>query len=392
MRDKYLLIYNLVDKFTEACAKYLSRFQAKGNIMIKDFQRFWEVNKICLTLDDNIPRLPVGIHLDGDWICDFMGADTTRYYSEYDYQQKTKLECGQVTFEAFGYKIEPGIDFGVIMDASIYGGEVICEQKATPVLRPVVNSPEEIDDLVLKMENADLLGCGLVPVYLQWMERIEKDYGIKLPYGSGLKGCATMLGQICGITNFLTWIVTDPEQVARLISCWYKTSIRYIDLMRQATGFKPGDTSRFSFASDVAGMLSPQMYEQFIKKFEQQIYAKFAGGENDTRHYHADYHMLHLLGHLQDIGVNEVNIDPYIEPKDILAVMPNTVIVGQIPPTSVLLYGTPEQIRGCVKRDIEQAGQTKNLIVSTAGSINPGTSFENLIAICEAVEEYGYIY
>lgn len=359
---------------------------------IKDFNEFWETNKKCLSLEEDIERVPVDIYLNGDWICDFMNADTVRYYSEYEYQQKIKLECGEITKEAFGYQIQPGIDFGVIMDASIYGGKVICRQKATPVLEPVVNSPDEIDGLINKMQNADLLNSGLVPVYLEWRDKIEKDYGIKLTYGDSLKGCATMLGQICGITNFLTWIVTEPEQIAKLISCWYNTSIKYIDIMRKATGFEPVKTNKFSFASDVAGMLSPQLYESFIKEYERKIYDRYAGGNNDIRHYHADYHMTHLLTHLKDIGVNEVNIDPYVEPKDILKAIPEAVIIGQIPPTSILLYGTPEQVRECVKRDIDQAGHSKNLIVSTAGSINPRTSFRNLMAICEAVDEFGYIY
>ena len=58
--------------------------------------------------------------------------------------------------------------------------------------------------------------------------------------------------------------------------------------------------------------------------------------------------------------------------------MPGVIIHGQIPPTKVLLYGTPEQVYECAKRDIEQAGPTKQLVLCTAGSINPGTSFENL--------------
>jgi uroporphyrinogen decarboxylase len=102
--------------------------------------------------------------------------------------------------------------------------------------------------------------------------------------------------------------------------------------------------------------------------------------------------MLHHLDALREIGVNAVNIDPYIEPKQILEKMPDVVVYGQIPPTKVLLYGTPEQVYECAKRDIEQAGPGKHLVLCTAGSINPGTSFENLKAMCRAAEDFGYIY
>lgn len=142
----------------------------------------------------------------------------------------------------------------------------------------------------------------------------------------------------------------------------------------------------------LAGMLSPQLYREFIMDAEKQLYEKFSPNPRNRRFYHADYHMLHHLDTFQEMGVNEVNIDPYITASQILAKLPEAVVYGQIPPTKVLLYGTLEEVVACARRDIEQAGDGKHLVLSTAGSINPGTSFINLKAICYAVEKYGYIY
>lgn len=356
-----------------------------------DMKQFWEMNEKCKNLQENVPRVPVSIHLDGDWICEYLQLDNAKYYSDFEYQQEQRLKCNEVTQKELAYTIHPAVDFGVIMDASIYGGKVNYESNATPTLRPVVNEPEEIDGLVEKMSKVNLLEQGLIPKYLEWREKIKTRYGIHLTYGGGMKGCATMLGQICGITNFLTWIMTAPEQIHKLVRCWLETSERYIRTIRKETGF-PETQTGFSFASDVAGMLSPELYREFIMSAEKQLYEMFAPGTEDKRFYHADSHMLHHLDALKEIGVNEVNIDPYIEPKQILEKMPNVVVYGQIPPTKVLLYGTPEEVIECAKRDIEQAGPGKHLMLCTAGSINPGTSFENLRAMCYAVEQYGYIY
>lgn len=142
----------------------------------------------------------------------------------------------------------------------------------------------------------------------------------------------------------------------------------------------------------MTGMLSPQMYREFIMAAEKELFDLFAPNLGDKRFYHADYHMLHHLDTLREMGVNAVNIDPYIEPRQILAKLPDAVIYGQVPPTKVLLYGRPEEVIACARRDIEQAGPGKHLILSTAGSINPGTSFENLRALCYAAEKYGYLY
>lgn len=355
-----------------------------------DYKSFWEENKKCLELGSDIPRVPVHIHLNGDWICDFMNLDCNRYYTDYQYQQEMRMRCGEITEKEMGYKTVPEIDFGVIMDASVYGGAMMCADKATPVLTHVVNEPGDIDVLVEKMQKVNLLEAGLIPEYLEWRERIIKDYGIHLRAGSCLKGCATMMGQIMGITNFLTWIVTEPEQIKKLIDCWYDMSVRYLRVLRKVTG--NNSTKKFSFASDVAGMLSPDLYREFIKEKERLIYKEFAGGAESKRYYHADYRMMHLLPDLRDIGVNELNVDPYVDCNALCEAVPEATIYGQIPPTKVLLYGSPEEVKETVRLNIQQAGRAKKLIISPAGSINPGTSFDNLRAICEAAEEYGYIY
>ena len=356
-----------------------------------DMRRFWEVNARCKDLNDTILRVPVSITLDGDWICQYMKLDNSRYYSDYQYQQQYRLECSKITERELGYTIHPVVDFGVVMDASIYGGEVNYTANATPTLKPAVTDPAEIDALVEWMAGVNLLEQGLVPKYFEWREKIRAQYGVELKYGGGMKGCATMLGQICGITNFLTWIVTDPEPIHKLVHCWLNTSKRYIREMRSATSYPP-EQPGFSFASDVAGMLSPGLYREFIFKAELELYEEFAPGPDDKRFYHADYHMLHHLDAFREMGVNEVNIDPYIDPGQILAKLPQAIVYGQIPPTKVLLYGTPDEVVACAKRDIEQAGPGKHLVLCTAGSINPGTSFENLRALCYAAEKYGYIY
>jgi len=353
-----------------------------------DMREFWEVNRKCAPNKVDSPRVPVSLHLDGDWICEHLNLDNALYYSDFDYQQEHRLRCSEITEKEIAYTIYPAVDFGVIMDASVYGGLINYEKNATPTLRPVLNDPEDIDVFVEKINKLSPLDQGLVPKYLEWREKISSRYGIKLNYGWGIKGCATMLGQICGITNFLTWIATDPVQIEKLIACWRDTSIRYIKAIREATDY-PINRNGFSFASDVAGMLSPNMYKEFIMNAEKEIYDLFAPEPQDVRFYHADSHMLHHLETLKEMGVNQVNIDPYIEPNQIIEKMPESIIFGQIPPLKVLLSGTSEEVIACAKRDIDQAGKRRQLVLTTAGSINPGTSFENLKAMCYAAQEFG---
>ena len=352
-------------------------------------ERFWEINQECLDLRGKIPRVPVRLHFDGDWICDLLKLDPVRYYTDFTYQQESRLRCNVITRKVLGYTLYPAVDFGVIMDASVYGGEVNYHKKAAPTLEPVITEPGQIKDFVARMAKKEPLAGGLVPKYLEWREKIKSKYGIALPAGEGMKGCAAVLGQLCGVTNLLTWLHTNPEEIRALVECWFDTSVRYLRGLREATGVKSGG---LSLASDLTGLLSPQLYRGFFFEAEKTLFTLFAPGEKDRRYYHADYHMSHHFDSLRELGVNQVNIDPYIMAAQILESLPAVVVHGQVPPATVLLHGSPAEVEACVRRDISQAGPGKRLILTTVGGVNPGTSFANLRARWFAVEKYGYIY
>jgi hypothetical protein len=83
--------------------------------------------------------------------------------------------------------------------------------------------------------------------------------------------------------------------------------------------------------------------------------------------------------------VNKYCLPPQEESPRVPVSIHFVVIFGQILPLKILLSGTPEEVIAFAKRDIEQAGVTRQLVLTTAGSISPGTRFENLI------KEGGYI-
>lgn len=359
---------------------------------IQDYTAFWQENQRAFRFDGSSDRIPVDLFLNGDWICDYMQADCPRYYTDYSYQKQIRDACSEITFKELGHRIKPAIDFGVVQDVSIYGGQFQCLPHATPVMTHVVEKPEDIPDLVRRMKHVSITDAGLIPAFLRWRDQIDKDYGVTLTYGDAIKGGATTMAQMCGVTNFCTWVVTNPDEMHMLADCWLETTIRYVDTMRSETGYHSGPVQKFSLMSDVTGLLSPSIYETFLQEAERELYRRYAGGPNDKRYYHADYHLMHILPSLRDIGINEVNIDPYVDCSQILSIIPDALIWGQIPPTKTLLYGSPDEIRQCVRRDIRQAGHSRQLIIGPAGSINPGTSFENLRAMCEAAEEFSHIY
>ncbi|HOR01568.1 MAG TPA: hypothetical protein PLJ35_22365, partial [Anaerolineae bacterium] len=58
-------------------------------------------------------------------------------------------------------------------------------------------------------------------------------------------------------------------------------------------------------------------------------------------------------------------------------------------PPLLLRDGQPDEIMAAARRTIERAGEGGGLVLTAAGSINMGTSYANLQALCQAAERYG---
>ena len=68
--------------------------------------------------------------------------------------------------------------------------------------------------------------------------------------------------------------------------------------------------------------------------------------------------------------------------------MPHTVIYGQLAPF-VFSRGTPQEIAEAVRRDIGAVADDGGLVVTTAGSVNPGSKLAGLRAVMSTIQTYG---
>ncbi len=135
-------------------------------------------------------------------------------------------------------------------------------------------------------------------------------------------------------------------------------------------------------------MVSPRHLQHFFLPIYQEIYGELAPGPDDDRFYHNDARVGHMLDMLRELGVNGINPDPDTDPALIRHALPRAIIYGCVPPL-ILKDGTPEQVMEAARRSIELAGEGGGLVLTTAGSINTGTPYTNLRALCSAAEQYG---
>jgi len=274
---------------------------------------------------------------------------------------RTKAQAeveGEIGFQLIADSV---YDHGVVLNASLFGGAPQYHRNATPVLDPVIREPGDVTALARRIDGVSDEGLmhegQLHPEYWRAAEAMQEARGIPLraPASGGTKGVATTCGQLCTVTNFLTWIYTNPAE------------------MRDLTA------------------LVGRTYAEFCASEERGLYERFA--KTGTRYYHADSNMKNHVRILADIGVTDVNIGPMVSVTDILTVCPQMRIHGQVPPTQVLWRGSPDLVVDAVRHDLaelkDSGGSLEEFRVCTAGSVNPGTPLENIRAMSWAAQEYG---
>ena len=267
------------------------------------------------------------------------------------------------------------------------GAEYSLMEGGTPWLESSVNDIDDLKKLISRLEKLDVREEAFSPHWQREKEEYEKESGKKLRLGGqSSRGPATIATSVLGTINTCMFMMDEPEAMDDFFGLLGAKLVEYNNALMADTG---NDARQgYEIFDDNCFLFPPAQYERFCAPVLDMIYKEFAPGKYHKRYQHSDSDMGHLMGILNDIGVNAVNFGPNIKPEEIRAAMPGAVILGQTPPF-VLRNGSPEEIINSVRYDIDQVGRDGGLIESPAGSVPGGTSFENLRIYMWAVEKYG---
>lgn len=359
-----------------------------------DCREFWKENEKCMEpFTTNKPRVPIGFWLDDHYLIEEMAIPSTvRYYNDTDYRLEVNRQCNQRIEKVIGRKFynEDAIEelkpapnrFEVLM-----GAHWELTEGGTPWLESNVNDIEDVKKLIHKAEKLDMKAVVLPEDWQEKREAYEKASGKKLKLGGGgSRGPATMATSILGTTNTCIFMMDEPEVIKEFFEILAVKLVEYHNALMLLTGHD--NRKGYALTDDNCYLFPPALYEKLCAPVLERLFKEFAPDIKHSRYQHSDSSMGHLMGILNDLGVNGVNFGPDIHPLEIRKAMPKACIHGQIPPF-VLRNGTPEDIIDCVRRDIEAVGQDGGLVECPAGSVAAGTSLENLKIYMWAVDKYG---
>ena len=366
-----------------------------------DLEQFWKDDDIahgdnCFA--DNAPQVALGIRMSNECVFAELGVEGHPWdpvdpviQSELNkrYNDKAEKIVGrrllQEQFEpadaAFPYVKRIGEVFG-----SRY--EYINHSEW---LHRCAETPEAVEKMLDRVEKLDIRQFMLPSNWESEKKRIFEKYGKRPPLMRHVRGPVTLACSLMGEENFIFLMYDEPELALRFSEVMKNVIISMADVMDAEAGIASDEKANigFSFADDNCCLMTPEMYEAFGYPILRDVFARFASGKNASRFQHSDSAMEHLLPILGRLDMTGVNFGPTVMVRDIRKHMPTARIDGCLAPFT-FMRNDVEGIISEVKRDCEAARETgRGVNISTAGSINNGSSLESMRLVMAVIQNYG---
>ena len=264
------------------------------------------------------------------------------------------------------------------LEAEAFGSTVHFSDDEVPtVTGSIVSSEEEAD--ALKVPE---IGAGRTQIYIDAIEKAAKLINDR-PVFAGVIGPFSLAGRLMDVSEAMIYCYEEPDMVHTVLEKVTDFIIKYIN------AYKAVGANGVLVAEPLAGLLSPALEEEFSCEYMKRIVA-----ETQTDDFLVCYHNCgnSTVQHIESITSNGCRVLHFGNAIDMADMMPkipeNTIAMGNIDPAGLFRNGTVEEVKAATKALLEKCGSYKNFVISSGCDIPPLSSWDNIQAFFEVVNDY----
>lgn len=325
----------------------------------------------------NLDYTPTGFIIDSPWLPGWNGISNIEYYSADRIWWETNIKALEMFPDTW---FIPGFwsEYGMCTEPSAFGARMIWSESNLPHAEKIINSIDELDNLVKPSVKTD----GLLPFMIGRLKTfepkiIEAGHNIRFAVSRGPLNIASFL---MGTTEFMLALMMNPEKTHALlrhitdfIVSWLKYQIKCFPSIEGLL-----------ILDDIIGFVGEHEFKDFVVPYMKEI---FAVGKLPVRCLHNDAKGLITAAYLQEINVNIFNFSFEHSNREIYDLAGEEVaLLGNIPPRDVMSQGTPGDVRAWIKREYNNTPGEARVIWSIGGGMAPGTPTENISAFIDEVK------
>lgn len=264
-----------------------------------------------------------------------------------------------VEAEAFGARIQVSDD----EVPTVVGALVTDEQAAQALAVPAV-------------------GAGRTGDYVRAIEKACKLITDR-PVFAGIIGPFSLAGRLMDVTEAMVNCYEEPDMVHLIL----KKATEF--LVAYAKAYKAAGANGIVMAEPLAGLLSPDMAQEFSELYVRQIVEAVQDDNFLVIYHNCGDNTVRMIDSILRTGAAAYHYGNSISMKEMLEKVPQDIVVmGNVDPAAQLRNGTPESVRAETLSILRECGSHSNFVISSGCDIPPASPWENIDAFFSAVEEY----
>jgi uroporphyrinogen decarboxylase len=260
-----------------------------------------------------------------------------------------------------------------------------------PLPRPDVSAAEMAAHTWPDMGDPQRI-AGLRELAVQYRAR---GYGVVLK--SPFAGMFEMAQRIVGMENCLIMMASDPPLAATLLDRMLGLKLAFWEMALPELADSVDVVAEFDdYGTQTSQLISPRMYRQQLKPRLRTLFARIKQLAPEAKlFFHSCGNVRPILPDLIEIGVeilNPVHVRASgMEPAALKHDFGDALVFwgGGVDTQGVLPAGTPQEVKDDVRRNVEALAPGGGYVFSPVHNLQADVPVENLMAMWEALQEYG---
>ena len=264
------------------------------------------------------------------------------------------------------------------VEAESFGSEIRKADDEVPtVIGRIIKTTEDADKLKVPDVSA-----GRTSLYIRAIENAVKEIKDR-PVLSGVIGPFSLAGRLMDMTEIMANCYDEPDFVNKTLEKTAEFITNYI------LEFKKAGAHGVVMAEPAAGLLSPNLVEEFSSRYVKKIVDRVKDEEFLFMYHNCGPNTPLMLPSLIGIGADAYHFGDAIKMPQVLEGMPGDVLVmGNVSPSAQFRNGTPESIYAVTTEILKECSKYRNFVISSGCDIPPMSPWANIDSFFRAVKDF----
>ncbi|MBP3655062.1 MAG: uroporphyrinogen decarboxylase family protein [Clostridia bacterium] len=265
------------------------------------------------------------------------------------------------------------------VEAEAFGAKVVFSDHEVPtVMGQLVEDEDDAQELEVPP-----LSAGRAALCVEGVRQAKALITDK-PVLAGMIGPYSLAGRLMDVTEIMYTCYDEPETVHAVLEKVTQYLIAY------GTAFREAGADGVVMAEPLAGILSPEMAEEFSMPYVKRIFDALKTDSFAVIYHNCGNSVEHMLEGIFALDADAYHFGNASDMEKVLAAAPeNALCMGNIDPAGAFVHGTPESMTAAVQDLAARCGRYPNFVLSSGCDIPATASWDNIRAFFDAAADRG---